>query len=122
MRWLPLGLKSVACWIALLCYIAGSHQLPIVLVLLMLTMLTVMTLALRLDYVLAVSAPEDLQTWTIKHLIMQSVTLTDTVVGVSDRQIFIEGAAAYHPVRGAFLAHIGGKPSIVLTPGQQEDK
>lgn len=121
MRWLPFALRFAACVVVALAYTAGIYQSLGILVLLLM-ILAIVTLALRLDYTLAMSAPEDLQTWTVQHLIMQITTLSGNVAEVANRQIFVEGNAAYHPVRGAFLAQIGGKPSIILSPASQEAK
>lgn len=122
MRYLPGALKFIACAIVACAYLVGYYHFLTGFVPLLLVMaLVVTTLAMRLDYTLAMSAPEDLKTWTVQHLIMQITTLTGNMAEVADRQIFIEGADAYHAVRGAFLAHIGGKPSIVLSPVGQAD-
>lgn len=80
---------------------------------------TLISLALQLDYVLAMSKPEALKTWTLKSLVDEIYVLTDGRYSPTT-QLYVEGVNAYHPINGAFFAHIGGAPVVVLQPTKED--
>lgn len=101
-------------------YFIGHYALSgFLLVLVLLAMIALISLALQLDYVLAMSKPEALKTWTLRSLSNAIYDLTDGNYSDSTR-LYVEGVNAYHPINGAFFAHIGGAPVVVLQPSKED--
>ncbi len=112
MRWgfvsIGWGLVSAAFWVGTL------HLNGIWLLLIMGAMSALVTMALRLDYVL-LSKPKHLKTWTLRSL------NAEVAIGTEGREseytsIYVETPTAYSPIDGAFLATINHMPAVVLQP------
>lgn len=121
MRHLPNVLKLLTAIGTMFCYWLGTHQASwLVMGLVIIFQWGMLALAVRFDYVLHLTKPEDLKTWTLRALMNAIYDWTDG--RYSDHTaIYVEGDAAYHPIEGAFLAQIGTTPAIVLQPKRGAD-